>query len=45
MLVVDYLYESEESSVRGAEENAMREHPFLKDVMSGMGGELALMRG
>ena len=45
MLVVDYLYESGEAGVRGCEEIAMRDHPFLKDVLSGMVGELALILG
>ena len=31
--------------MRGSEEIAMRDLPFLKDVVSGMVGELALMRG
>ena len=45
VLVVDYLDESGEAGVRGFEEIAMRDHPFLKDVSSGMVGELAVMRG
>ena len=43
--MVDYLYESGEAGVRGSEEIAMRDHPFLMYVLSGMVGELALIRG
>ena len=45
MLVVDYLLELGEGGGRGSEEIAMRDLLFLKDVLSGMVGELVLIRG
>ena len=42
---MDYLDESGEAGVRGSEEIAMRDHPFLKNVSSGMVGEVAVIRG
>ena len=42
---MDYLDGSGEAGVRGSEEIAMRDYSFLRDVSSGIAGELVGIQG